>query len=209
MLTERQEEILDFIRAHQQEHSIPPSTRAIQKHFGFSSQNSAMSHLRALAAKGAVEQFGDGSWGVRVSEIQGMFELPIYGAIPAGTPDAREQEPAETLSINPAAFHTARRPGSGATSKTPALWGLRVTGDSMIDAHILDGDIGIFERREPRPGEIVAALVDGVTTTLKRLVLVGGRPVLRAENPRYADIVPAERLETQGVLVGLVRRSVA
>ena len=202
MLTTRQEEILDFIRAHQQEHSFPPSTRAIQKRFGFASQNSAMSHLRALAAKDAVEQFGDGSWGVRVSEIQGLFDLPIYGAIPAGTPDQREQQPLEILAIDPAAFRSARR---GRSSTTP-LWGLRVTGDSMIEAHICDGDIGVFERREARPGDIVAALVDGVSTTLKRLVLVQGRLILRAENPRYPDIVPAERLESQGVLVGLIRR---
>ncbi len=204
MLTTRQEEILDFIRTHQQEHSFPPSTRAIQKRFGFASQNSAMSHLRALAAKGAVEQFGDGSWGVRASEIQGLFDLPIYGAIPAGLPDQREQEPLETLAIDPAAFRSTRR----GRSASP-LWGLRVTGDSMIEAHICDGDIGVFERREARPGDIVAALVDGVSTTLKRLVLVQGRLILRAENPRYADIVPAERLETQGVLVGLIRRVAA
>jgi len=204
MLTERQEEILDFIRSHQQEHGIPPSTRSIQKHFGFGSQNSAMSHLRALATKGAVEQFGDGSWGVRVAEIQGMFDLPIYGAIPAGLPDEREQEPVETLAIAPSVFAAGVR-----GRRVGALWGLRVTGDSMIGAHIVDGDIGVFERREARPGEIVAALVDGVSTTLKRLVLVRGRPVLRAENPRYADIVPAERLETQGVLVGLIRRVAA
>ncbi len=200
-LTERQEEILDFIRGHQQEHGIPPSTRVIQKHFGFGSQNSAMSHLLALAAKGALEQFGDGSWGVRRAEIQGMFDLAVYGSIPAGSPDEREQEPVETLAIAPSAFAEGAR-----GRRLGALWGLRVTGDSMIGAHILDGDIGVFERREARPGEIVAALVDGVSTTLKRLVLVRGRPVLRAENPRYADIVPAERLETQGVLVGLIRR---
>ena len=202
MLTDRQEEILDFIRCHQQAHTVPPSTRAIQKHFGFASQNAAMSHLRALAAKGAVQQFGDGSWGLKVSEIQGLFDLPIYGAIPAGLPDQREQEPAETLALDPAAFGLGGRPRQ-------ALWGLRVTGDSMLGAHICDGDIGLFERREARPGDIIAALVDGVTTTLKRLVLVDGRAVLRAENPRYADIIPTERLETQGVLVGLVRQNPA
>jgi repressor LexA len=86
---------------------------------------------------------------------------------------------------------------------------LRVTGDSMIGAHICDGDLGVFERRDPLPGDIIAALVDGTATTLKRLVHLRGRPVLRAENSRYADIIPAERLECQGVLVGLIRRSVA
>jgi repressor LexA len=78
----------------------------------------------------------------------------------------------------------------------------------MVDAHIVDGDLVILERREPRPGDIVAALVDETTTTLKRLVRAGGRLVLRAENKRYKDIVP-ERLESQGVVVGVIRRSPA
>jgi repressor LexA len=200
MLTTRQEEILDFIRAYQGEHSIPPSLRVIQKQFGFASRNAAHKHLLALAAKGAVHQLPDGSWGLRAAQLQGLLDLPIYGAIPAGRPDEREQEAADALPVDPSVFGIP-------TSRRRHLWGLRVSGDSMIEAHICDGDIGVFERRDPRPGEIIAALVDGASTTLKRLVHVRGRPVLRAANPRYADIVPAEKLECQGVLVGLIRRT--
>lgn len=199
MLTARQEEILDFIRAHQREQSIPPSTRVIQKHFGFASRNAAHCHLKALAAKDALTQLSDGSWGVKAAQIQGLLALPVFGAIPAGIADEREQETSETLPVDPAIFGV--RPGSHRR-----LWALRVTGDSMIEAHICSGDIGVFERREPRPGEIIAALVDGTLTTLKRLVYEGDRPVLRAANPAFADIVPSEGLECQGVLVGLVRR---
>jgi repressor LexA len=79
----------------------------------------------------------------------------------------------------------------------------------MIDAHILDGDVVALERREPRAGDIIAALVDETTTTLKRLVYVRGRVILRAENRRYQDIIPDQRLESQGVVVGLIRRGVA
>lgn len=200
MLTERQEEILDYLRSYQREHTIPPSSRAIQKRFGFASQNAVIKHLRNLAAKGAVAQFPDGSWGVKAKQVQGLFDLPIYGAIPAGLPDLREQENAETLPVNPSVFGIPAR-------RHAYLWGLRITGDSMINAHICDGDIGIFERREARPDDIIAALVDGTSTTLKRLVLVGGRAILRAENKRYADIIPAEGLECQGVLIGLIRRT--
>lgn len=200
MLTERQEEILDYLRSYQREHTIPPSSRAIQKRFGFASQNAAIKHLRNLAAKGAVAQFPDGSWGVKAKQVQGLFDLPIYGAIPAGLPDLREQENAETLPVNPSVFGIPAR-------RHAHLWGLRIAGDSMINAHICDGDIGIFERREARPDDIIAALVDGTSTTLKRLVLVGGRAILRAENKRYADIIPAEGLECQGVLIGLIRRT--
>ncbi len=200
MLTDRQQEILDYILVYQREHSTPPSVRVIQKHFGFASQNAAHAHLKALAAKQAVIQLPDGSWGVKASQVQRFFNLPIYGAIPAGLPDAREQETLETLALDPAVFGI--KPG-----QHRHLWGLRVTGDSMIGAHICDGDLGVFERRDPRPGDIIAALVDGTSTTLKRLIHLRGRPVLHAENPRYPDIIPAEALECQGVLVGLIRRT--
>jgi repressor LexA len=198
-MTERQEEILEFIRQYQQANHLPPSTRAIQRHFGFSSQNSVMTHLRALAAKQQVSKLDDRKWGLKATQVQGqLFEVPVYGAIPAGLPAMQEQAIEETLAINPAIFGL-RRP------QRHQCWALRVQGDSMIDAHILDGDLVILERREPRRGDIIAALVDDTTTTLKRLVHVGGRPVLRAENKKYRDIVP-ERLESQGVLVGVIRR---
>jgi repressor LexA len=79
----------------------------------------------------------------------------------------------------------------------------------MVDAHILDGDLAVLERREPRPGDIIAALVDGTESTLKRLLHIRGKPVLRAENKRYRDIVPEQRLECQGVLVGVIRQAIA
>ncbi len=199
MLTARQEEMLDFIRSYQLAEGVPPSTRVVQKRFGFASQNAVMTHLRALAAKGAVKQLADGSWGVAAKEVQGLFVLPLFGSIPAGRPDEREQEAGETVAVDPALFDVA-------VTRRGALWALRIRGDSMRDAQIADGDVGVFECREARVGDIVAALVDGVTTTLKRLVEADGRLVLRAENPRYPDIVPLESLESQGVLVGLIRR---
>jgi repressor LexA len=199
MLTERQEEILEFIRQFQQEHGLPPSTRDIQRHFGFSSQTTVMGHLQALAAKEQLSKLADRKWGLNAQEVQGqLFALPVYGAIPAGLPAMQEEAVEETLQVDPAVFGI-RRP------KRHQYWALRVTGDSMVDAHILDGDLVVLERRDPRPGDIIAALVDDTTTTLKRLVRAGGRPVLRAENKRYKDIVPAS-LESQGVVVGVIRR---
>lgn len=198
MLTEKQEAILDYIRSVQAEHGLPPSTRQIQRQFGYASQNAAMNHLRALARKGHIHQNHNGGWGLKAHEVQGHFTLPIHGTIPAGAPSMQEQQPKETIAFDPAVFRT-RRP--------ERLWGLEVHGDSMIDAHILDGDIAVLESREARAGDIVAALVDETTTTLKRLAYAKGRPVLKAENARYATIVPKERLEIQGVLVGLIGRA--
>ena len=199
MLTEKQEAILDFVRRVQAERGVPPSTREIQRQFGYESQNAAMNHLRALARKNQITQLDGRTWGIKAREVQGqLFELPIHGTIPAGLPSPQEQQPKEKLAIDPAAFRTAH---------PERLWGLEVHGDSMIEAHILDGDIAVLEHREARDGDIVAALVDDTTTTLNRLATQDGRPVLRPENPRYPVIVPEERLEIQGVLVGLIRRT--
>lgn len=199
MLTERQEQILEFILQFQREHHLPPSTRDIQRHFGFSSQTTVMGHLQALAAKDHLTKLADRKWGLKAHEVQGqLFELPVYGAIPAGLPAMQEQTAEETLRVDPSVFGV-RHP------KPHQYWALRVTGDSMIDAHILDGDLVVLERREPKPGDIIAALVDDTSTTLKRLVKTHDRLVLHAENKRYADIVP-ERIESQGVLVGVIRR---
>ena len=85
---------------------------------------------------------------------------------------------------------------------------LRVRGDSMIDAHIVDGDFAILQKKEARPGDVVAALIDG-ETTLKRLVKKRNKVYLQAENADYPDLVPVLELEVQGVVVGLVRRGMA
>jgi repressor LexA len=203
-LTERQQQVLDFIRAFQAEQGVPPSTREIQRHFQFASQTAVMGHLRALANKGMVEQLAGRSWGLKASEVQTHFQLDVYGSIPAGLPEMREQDPVERVRLDPALFGVAAAPRGRAPDRT-RVWGLRVSGDSMVGAHILDGDVAILLRRDPRPGDIIAALVDETTTTLKRLVYVRGKPVLKAENPRYRDIVPERKLESQGVLVGLIR----
>ncbi len=198
MPTELDDEILDYIQTYQRAHGMPPSTRDVQRQFNFASQTSAMRRLRSLADKGLLEQQVDRSWGVRVREVQAhLFELPVYGTIPAGLPSLQEQEPKRRYALDPALFGLKR---------PQKLWGLEVRGDSMIETHILDGDLAILETREARPGDIVAALVDETTTTLKRLVHVRGKPVLRAANRRFADIIPETRLEIQGVLVGVIRR---
>ncbi|HEY1792103.1 MAG TPA: transcriptional repressor LexA [Opitutaceae bacterium] len=201
-MTERQEEILDYIRQFQREKGVPPSSREIQRRFKFASQTTVIGHLRALANKAQIEQLAGRTWGIKAASVQAqLFDMPVYGSIPAGLPAMQEQTPDETLAVDAAVFGV-RRAGPN------RIWALRVHGDSMIDAHIADGDIVVLERREAREGDIIAALVDETTTTLKRLLRVRGRPILRAANRRYRDIVP-ERLESQGVVVGLIRRGVA
>jgi repressor LexA len=203
MMTERQEQILDFIRQFQREKGVPPSSREIQRKFRLSSQSTVIGHLRALGNKGQIEQLAGRTWGLKASTVQSqLFEMSVFGSIPAGLPAMQEQTPDETISVNPSVFGVRR-------AAQHQVWALRVSGDSMVDAHIVDGDLVVLERREARDGDIIAALVDGTTTTLKRLVHLNGRPILRAANKRYKDIVPEQTLESQGVLVGLIRRGVA
>ena len=202
MLTERQDQILDFVKTHQRTHGVPPSTRQIGRQLE-ASQATIMGHLRALAKKSQLEKLADGKWGLKAAGVQThLFEAPIYGSIPAGLPAMQEQTPDETITVDPSLFGVRR-------ARPDHFWFLRVRGDSMIDAHILDGDLVALERREPRPGDIIAALVDDTETTLKRLVREGGRLILRAANARYADIIPTRGLESQGVVVGLIRRRAA
>jgi repressor LexA len=200
MLTERQDQILDFVKQHQRSNAVPPSTREIGRQLS-ASQATVMGHLRALAKKGQLEKLADGKWGLKAAGVQThLFEASIYGTIPAGLPAMQEQTPDETIVVDPALFGVRR-------ARANYFWFLRVRGDSMTGANILDGDLVALERREPKPGDIIAALVDETDTTLKRLVREHGRLLLRAENRRYADIVPTRGLESQGVFVGLIRKA--
>lgn len=180
---------------------MPPSTREIARRIGFS-QPAATGHLQALAAKGQVEELADGKWGLKATAVQAqLFELPVFGEIPAGLPAMREQEALEKMWIDPRLF--------GVWNPRPDyFWGLRIKGDSMMNAAILDGDLALLVRREPRSGEIIAALVDDTEVTLKRFTRERGQTLLRAANPSVPDIAP-RALEAQGVLVGVIRRRVA
>ncbi|MDB4618230.1 MAG: transcriptional repressor LexA [Akkermansiaceae bacterium] len=197
-LTQRQQELLDFLKIHQQENGLMPSTREIQAHFGFASQTAAMSHLRALEKKEVIVRLPGKARAVvfpEELEREEIVDIPVYGSIAAGMAEAVEEEKQGCVSIDIASLGIPRN------ARTFAL---KVRGESMIDAHICDGDTVILEFREPRNGDVVAALIDG-DTTLKRFVIENGRPFLHAENEQFPDIVPARELVIQGVMVGLLR----
>ncbi len=175
-----------------------PSTREIQEHFHFASQTASVNHLKALEKKGAIQRTAGKARAVSLPSMlnrQPVLDIPLFGGIAAGMPEAVDQPPEGRLSIDAASLGV--RPGTSS-------FALRVRGDSMIEAHIVDGDTAILEAREPREGDIVAALIDG-ETTLKRYLVREGKPFLRAENSRYPDIIPARELVVQGVLIGLLR----
>jgi repressor LexA len=199
-LTQRQREILEYLRLSQRETGIMPSTREIQHYFRFASQTAAMSHLRALERKGVIQRLPGKARAVIFPEDLDRGEIadiPIYGNIAAGM--AQDAEPVRQgcVSVDITALGIPRR------ARTFAL---KVRGQSMIDAHICDGDTVILEFREPRKGDIVAALIDG-ETTLKRYLVEKGKPFLRAENPDFPDLIPARELVIQGVMVALLRQA--
>src|SRR5438309_11568484 len=200
MLTHRQKNVLDFIQSEQRGKGITPSTREIQKHFRFASQTSVMQYLAALERKGVLSRHARKARAL-ITPVQKVriTDVPIYGQIPAGM---------STLSEQTIEGHVSLDARSANASKNGRTFALRVRGDSMIDAHILDGDIVILEdRKEVHNGDIVAALIDG-ETTLKRYVTEHGRPYLKAENPLYPNLVPARELRIQGVMVSLVRKQI-
>jgi repressor LexA len=198
MLTERQRKVLDFIQREQREKGITPSTREIQSHFRFASQTSVMQYLAALERKGFLQRHA-GKARALITPIQKVriHDVPIYGQIPAGMSALTEQDIEGHVSLDTR---------SANVSKSHGTFALRVRGDSMIGAHILDGDVVILEQaKEVHNGDIVAALIDG-ETTLKRYVVDHGRPYLKAENSRYPNLIPARELKIQGVMVSLVRK---
>jgi repressor LexA len=124
-----------------------------------------------------------------------VIQIPLLGMIPAGYPSDQEQQSDRCLSIDE---ETLKLPRNART------FALEVRGDSMIDAHIVEGDVVIMELRDPSHRDIVAALIDG-ETTLKRFLVHKGKPFLRAENSKYTDLIPAHELVIQGVFRALLR----
>lgn len=198
-LTLRQQQVLEFISDEQSRCGVIPTSREIQEFFGFASQTAAMNHLRALERKGVIQRQRGKARAVTVVAHQRrdpIADIPIYGSIAAGMPETMEQEHVGTVSVDLGTLGVDRSHGTFA---------LRVRGESMIDAQISDGDLAVLETREPRNGDIVAALIDG-ETTLKRYLVKRGSPYLKAENPAYPELVPAVELIVQGVLVALIRK---
>jgi len=199
-LTERQRDILQFIREYQREKGIAPTHREICDRFGFSSYGTVYKHLSLLEKKGLIRRDWNQKRGVELIEkpasdpAPGVRELPLFGTIAAGMP-LEVQQSDETITV-PERLTTRGE-----------NFVLKVRGDSMMDDGILDGDYVIIARREQaQNGEMVVANVNG-EVTLKRLYREGERirlqPANALMNPIYAH---ARDVSVQGVVVGLMRR---
>jgi len=202
-LTRKQQQILDFIQRKQTTEGNAPTFQEIAAQFGFRSLNSVTEHLRLIRQKGHLAATPGKARSLRLTSPLAklrsrVVDIPLFGSIPAGLPQAREPDAEGCVSVDIASI------GIKPTRNTFAL---RVTGDSMVGRHILDGDIVVLEfGSEPRHGQVVAALIDG-SSTLKTFVLRHGKPYLKAENPEYPDLLPAQELMIQGVFRALIRRA--
>jgi repressor LexA len=200
-LTKAQRRVLDFIQAGLQAGRSAPTLREIAEKFGFASHRAAAVHLAALKRKGFIESDDGKARSLRVvSPLQKLRsivrDIPLYGSIPAGFAEPREQdaEGCVSVDINSIGYKPAKN-----------AFALRVSGESMIGRHILDGDFVILEHGpDPRNGDIVAALIDG-DCTLKTYVVKNGKPFLKAENPKFPNLIPAQELVIQGVFRALIR----
>ncbi len=202
-LTATQRKVFDFIHQRLRAGSPAPSHRELCAKFGWSSPRAAACHLEAIIRKGWLETDASKARSLRLARAlrpasHTVVEIPFLGSIPAGFPDQRGQVAGKCIpvAIESIGFKT-----------TANFFALQVTGDSMIGRHICDGDIALLEHgAEPRSGQIVAAMIDG-EVTLKTFVAKGREQFLRAENPKYKDLFPAEELVIQGVLKAIIRRS--
>jgi repressor LexA len=197
-LTKRQREILDYLNEFIQQHGYAPSLEEIGKRFGLSSLATVHKHLTNLQQKGFIKRAWNRSRSVELmpSRLLGRtVELPLLGYVAAGAP-------IEAIVGN----ETIDVPETLAGNRDTYV--LRVKGDSMIDEQIRDGDFVIVEdRKTAENGETVVALLSGSDVTLKKFYRENGKIRLQPANITIEPIiVPAEQVQVQGVVIGVMRK---
>ena len=195
MLTEKQRAILDFIQEYLQEHQYPPSVREIGKQFGIYPAT-VQDHISALTRKGFLQKQRFQSRAITVAESARKGGVPIIGTVAAGLPLLAEQNVESTIQL-PEEW------------SVPGAFLLRVKGDSMIGAHILDGDYVLVQpQATASEGEIVVAII-GEEATVKRFHKSERGITLKAENPKFSPIViprkDAEHFRIAGRVAGVMR----
>jgi repressor LexA len=207
-LTGRQREVLAFIRSFTTRHGVPPTVREIGERFKVTPR-AAFDHLRALERKGMLQRrhsTGRTSRALTLTEpgaAAGFRPVPVLGRVAAGAPLLAEENREGELPLAPSSL-----PNGGED-----VFALRVHGESMIDAHICDGDLVLVRRQDSaHANDIVVAMIASDATgegevTVKRYVRDGSRVVLKPENPTMAPIVvdPKREFRILGKVIGLLR----
>jgi len=202
VLSERQQQVLEFIRTTVAARGYPPSVREIGEAVGLRSPSTVHSHLNALVAAGALKRDPSKPRAIMVVEDapqsvdpRRIREVPLLGRIAAGTPILAAEHIEEVMPL------PVELVGDG------PVFLLEVKGDSMVDAGIHEGDlVAVRSQPDALDGEIVAALVEGEEATVKRLRRRGGKVILEPENPAYEPMVFTEGIEIIGKVVSVLRR---
>ncbi|TVQ45355.1 MAG: repressor LexA [Gloeocapsa sp. DLM2.Bin57] len=196
-LTKVQEELYSYLLEYINETQHAPSIRQMMQAMNLKSPAPIQSRLERLRSKGYIDWIDGQARTIRILQQSNQKQLPILGAIAAGGLVEPFNDVQETLNLN-------------YLSQSSKHYALVVVGDSMIQDLIAEGDYVIMRSLSPdeviKNGEIVAARVKGLGTTLKRFYQKQGMIILQASNPKYKPItVNPDEVEIQGVLVGVWR----
>ena len=199
-LTKRQKDLFDFIKGKIQAGGLPPTVSEMAKAIKVKSKNAVAKLLSALEEKRFLKRDGSAR-GMRVfddygNEVSaGIRAVPILGTVPAGGPIVVEEHVEDWVNL-PETFLGGRR----------EVFLLKVRGDSMIAAGILEGDLVIVKpTKDVKSNDIVVALLHD-EATVKRFIDINGRKYLKPENPKYQNIYPSDEWTVQGKVVGVIRQ---
>jgi repressor LexA len=198
-ITARQKRVLDYIKGYFQHRGEAPTIAEIGKEFGMSSSASVHHVVSTLEREGFIKRIPNVSRGIQLVEKEttdAKYEVPLLGIVAAGAPIEAVLN-YETVSIPRDMMRDGR------------MFALRVRGDSMIDEQIRDNDFIVLQSRQTAEnGQTVVALIDGSDATVKRFY--GNRHQVRLEpaNPNYEPIIvrPPQRVQIQGVVIGVIRK---
>jgi len=203
ILTTRQQEILHYLEELREDGKISPTYREIADSFGFKSTKSVTDHIVALEKKGYIRRNNGRSRGIELisnnkKKVSGdIIQVPIIGDIPAGYPEIQFEKSRGTISVDQKLL--------AGTSLTK-LFALKVRGESMIGRGIHDSDWVIAATDIlPKKGNIVVAMIDG-ESTLKTLSKKDNKLFLKAENPKFNNLIPVNEIMVQGVVKAVLRQ---
>ena len=180
---ETKERMMNFIRTFIRENGFPPTIREIQKYLGFKSTKGIKVHLDDMERMGWLKKTRGKARGIQIGS-----GIPVLGSVPAGKPVIRYEYVEEYFD----------------GKEWDGCFLLKVEGDSMRGAHIIEGDMVVVSRSHPETGDIVVAMLDE-EVTIKRLIRRQGRYILKPENPDYSEI--GGPFEIIGKVVGVIRKN--
>ena len=190
-VTENEKMVLEFIKDRIEE-GYPPTVREICAGFGFKSTSTALRYINNLTAKGLLEKGNNQNRAIRFTGGNGM-KIPLVGTVTAGIPITAIEEITDYISFQPARHYSN------------PLFALKVRGESMINAAILDGDMVVIEQTPyAENGDIVCALVDNESATIKTFYKEDGHYRLQPENDTMDPII-VDEVSILGKVVGVVR----